>query len=123
MRKLIVLLVLVGILALSVNAFAEEARTITRKSVVVTDDTVVSTQGVTVYSITGYANASNSVFGLYNSSTLVGALNATVKAEAAEATQYDSWVPITYEKGLEFPDGLTVVTMATNSAFVVIEYE
>ena len=63
MKKIIVLLVLVGILALSVNAFAEEARTITRKSVVVTDDTVVSTQGVTVYSITGYANASNSVFG------------------------------------------------------------
>ena len=117
-----VLLVLVGIsmLNLPANLKADEARTIAKKSKAIIANEVTSTQGITLYKVTGYANAANSVFGLYNASTLGTATAAVCKVEGGEATQYDSLLTLDFcDEGIEFPDGLTTVV---NGAYVTIVY-
>jgi len=99
---------------------ADEARTIARKSKVITANEVTSTQGVTLYKVTGYANAASAVYGLYNTSTLGDATASTCKIEGGEATQYDSIPTLDFgDEGVAFSAGLTVVT---SGAYVTIEY-
>lgn len=123
MKKIFVLslMVLVGISFLF-NAFADEARTITRKSVVVTANTVVSAQGCTVFKVTGYANAASALYSLVNRTVLTGTAAASdYKVEGGEATQYDSLTTLDFgDEGLVFNSGLVVFT---TGAYVVIEYE
>src|SRR3990167_9297348 len=114
------ILILVMLMGFGLFSFsqADETRTIARKSKVIIANEVTSTQGITLYKVTGYANAANSVFGLYNASTLGTATAAVCKVEGGEATQYDSLLTLDFgDEGIEFPDGLTTVV---NGAYVTI---
>ena len=116
------ILILVMLMGFGLFSFsqADETRTIARKSKVITANEVTSTQGVTLYKVTGYANAANAVYGLYNTSTLGAATASTCKVEGGEATQYDSLPILDFgDEGITFSSGLVVVT---NGAYVTIEY-
>ena len=116
------ILILVMLMGFGLFSFsqADEARTIARKSKVITANEVTSTQGVTLYKVTGYANAASAVYGLYNASTLGTATASTCKVEGGEATQYDSIPTLDFgDEGITFSSGLVVVT---DGAYVTIEY-
>lgn len=122
MKKLFILclLALVGISMVLPQLRADEARTIARKSKVITGNEVTSTQGIVLYKVTGYANTASAVYGLYNASSLAATTVLSCKVEGGEATQYDSLPTLDFgSEGLNFDSGLTVVT---SGAYVVIEY-
>lgn len=116
----IFLMVLVGISFLTAS-FADEARTITQKTTVVTSNSVVSASGVTVYKVTGYANAANALYALVDARTLGAASASAYKVEGGEASQYDSLPTLDFgDEGIRFNTGLTVFTVG---AYVNIEYD
>lgn len=122
MKKLFILalMVMVGF-SFVLNVQADSNRTISHKTKVITASEVTSTQGITLYKVTGYANAASAVYGLYNASSLGTTTTATCKVEGAEATQYDGLPYLDFGKdGISFENGLTVVT---NGAYVTIEYD
>ena len=120
MKKLIIALILLGFCVANVS-FADSSRTIQRKSKVIIASEVTSTQGVVIYKVTGYANAANAIFGLYNTTTLGAAAASNCKVEGGEATQYDSLSTLDFgDEGLVFDTGLVAVI---SGAYVVIEYQ
>ncbi len=125
MKKIFILalMVMVGISLAFVNVKADEARTITRKTVVATaGNTVAVGHSATIYRIGGYASSANAVFGVVDNNTIVGNFlsSTNVKVEGGEATQYDSITPMDFgPDGLEFYTGVTVFASGCS---VVIEY-
>lgn len=113
-------MILVGV-GLCSTCFADEARTINHKTIVVTANTVVSAHGVTVYKVSGYANAANALYSLCDQATLATPASTAYKCEGGEATQYDSIPTLDFgSDGVRFSTGLTVFTVGS---YVVIEYE
>ena len=121
MKKFLILalMLLVGI-SLLTPAFADEARYISKKSKAITASEVTSTAGVVLFKVTGYAGSANSVYGLYNCSTLLSVAAATCKIEGGEASQYDSIPTLDFgEEGIHFDNGLCTVV---SGAYLTIEY-
>ena len=123
MKKIfsVFLMVLVALsLGLS-NLKADETRTINHVTKVVTSNTVVETHGVTVYKVSGYANAANAIYALCNQASLATPDSTAYKVEGGEASQYDSIPTLDFgDEGIRFSTGLTVFTVGS---YLVIEYE
>ena len=121
MKKILlfVLMVLVGISFVTAS-FADEARTITKKSKGVTATGSISAQGAVLYKVTGYASANSAVYGLYNATTYAASTSTAVKVEGGEATQYDSLPTLDFgDEGLVFDTGIYAVI---SNAYVIVEY-
>lgn len=122
MKRVIIALMVLGLMfSLAIGyASADSTRTIATKTHTTTASEVVSTQGVVIYKISGYANAASSLYGLYNATTLGTATASVCKFEGGEGTQYDSIPYVDFgEDGLVFNTGLTIVV---SGAYVTIEY-
>lgn len=127
MKKLIVALMVLGLVFAFVSSpQASSTRTIPIKGKTLTsdlDDTqLFSSQGVTVYKITGYATAANATFALFNSSSIQDCNDGTTSAsiEGGEADSgdaiimYDFGDPNKAESGLNFDNGLVVMATGCN---------
>ena len=121
MKRLVILLMVLGlVLAGILNSQADTTRTIALKAKVVTSDEVTASYGVVVYRVTGYANAANAIYGLYDTNALGSASTTTVRIEGGEATQYDALPTLDFgDEGLPFDTGLTTVV---SGAYVTIVY-
>ncbi len=96
-NALLALMVLAG-LSFASLAQADSARTIPFKSrAVVSDPVLVSSAGVVVYRVDGFADTSNCTYSLHNTGTFMnGTVANTRGAEGGEATQYDSFPSIDF---------------------------
>lgn len=120
MRKLllVLLMLLVGV-SLVTCVFADEGRVIKHKFQGYSASTAVS-QSKTIYRITGVATGSNAVFGIYNATTLGGAVAAVVAVEGGEATSGDALPNMTFgEDGLTLDTGSTVLV---SNCTIIVEY-
>ncbi len=123
MKKLILAVMVLGLLALAIGsapAVADSTRTIAHKFKAVTADEVVSGQGAVLFKISGVASGSPGVYGIYNSSTLGGAILTTCAVEGGEATSGDPVPNVDFgPEGLVLNAGLTIVV---DSCTVVVEW-
>ncbi len=124
MKKLFYLffVALIGISLVSLNATADNRRTIAKKyKAAAGADTLVSANGGTLYSITGLASSSSCRYSVHDASAIgCGGSDCTatnhgnpdnVMAEGGEATQYDSFPTIDFgPEGVPFNNGLLIST-------------
>ncbi len=123
MKKLILAVMVLGLLALAISpapAGADSTRTIAHKFKAITANEVVSAQGAVLFKISGVATGSPGVYGIYNSSTLGGTTEAVCAVEGGEATSGDPVPNVDFgPEGLVLNAGLTVVV---SNCTVVIEW-
>jgi len=129
MKKLIIALLVLGMLAVGVQVSnADSTRTINHSYMAVTSGTTspntidgnFETVSMTIYRITGYATGSNSTFGIYNTTTEETMTNAKVAIEGGEATSGDPLPVYDFgDSGLRIPAG-TVIRCV--NCTIVIEY-
>lgn len=133
MKKLsviLVLMVMVGISLFSISSNSIEAsqtRTIPMKTgVALSANTVVASQGGTLYKIFGRATAAQADYVIYDRNTIASATGlaansqANILTEGGEATQYDTIEPVDFgSEGLSFSTGMVIVT---TTADIVVHY-
>ncbi len=127
MKKLLVLflVVLFGVSMIPFNATADNRRTIPRKyKAAIAANTVISSKGGTLYSISGLASSASCVYSVHDASgiTCDGAAAPTctslnsgtttnVIGEGGEASQYDSVPTLDFgPEGVSFNNGLVIYT-------------
>jgi len=120
MKKILALLIVLGLLVGSTVAFAATDRDTPRKSRAFTADTE-GLQSCRIYRITGQTTGANAVFGLYDVAALEETSATNVKVEGGEATSGDA-LPM-YDFGDEGLNFATALSVKVTSCVVVIEYD
>ena len=128
MRKFIALVLILALcglvgVTLATKATAEESNTRVRPvhllNTLTTSGTFVA-HGARLYSLSGYAGAANSYFGLYDCDELGDTATTNIRFEGGEASQYDGIAHNFGTNGAQFANGITLVTVGM---YVTIEYE
>ncbi|KKL79003.1 hypothetical protein LCGC14_2019190 [marine sediment metagenome] len=125
MKKIIIALIVLGILAFGASlSSADSTRTINHNFRAITTETAAAGPAVlsagTIYRITGYATATNGVWAVYDSATASGIADSNCAIEGGEATSGDPFGHYDFGKeGLRFGNGIVVVA---HGCTVVIEY-
>ncbi len=120
MKKLFILflVVLFGFSMIPFNATADSTRTIKRLSgAAVSENTVIKSNGGTLYHISGFADTAACVYSVHDASSInvsgatTEGTKSNVISEGGEATQYDSVPSLNFgEDGIRFNNGLIVMT-------------
>lgn len=119
MKKILIVLMVLGIIFAGVTSQADITRTMPHKFRTFTAHTSVA-QGATIYRITGVTTAANGVFGIYNVATYGAATTSNCAIEGGEGTAGDA-LPH-YDFG---PDGITLDTgmsAVISNCYVTVEY-
>jgi hypothetical protein len=120
MKKILALLIVLGLLVGSTVAFAATDRDTPRKFRAF-DANTEGLQSCVIYRITGYASAAAAVFGIYNEADLEDCDTTNLAVEGGEATQYDSITMYDFgPEGLDIPSAMSVVV---SGAVIVLEYD
>lgn len=91
LKKFLPILLLVAMLLLAGPAYAQARYGTQMSAAVETSTALLLPAGTWIYGMTIYADsAANAFMGVYDSATLGGCTNDTVKGETGEPTQYES---------------------------------
>lgn len=115
MKKILALLI-VGMLAFSVPAFAQARYGLTATAITA-DTASLLGAGTWVYGLSIYATTGAGTIGLFDVATIQAASNSNVKLEIGEATQYDTSV-LMLPKPIYFSTAVTTITSAANIGLI-----